>query len=227
MAVQDYSRPPNSPPPRSNSQYGPISAPPTSTPSFIPPRTPGPARSSTNPSENMRGSVSVSGHGRSNSNTQLGSQFKSHSAHGHGPADIFGGPSQYQRLDENDLPLRNPPFTSTSRPSSPKSNSHSDESNSNTRYNSSSKENVQSSSLSSHSNLAYLSSPPSASRNNSSTQTLVASASPCSACQQPMSGQFVRALGTVFHLDCFRCKVRFPLTCIVLCLPLTSIPLGL
>ncbi|KAG8928978.1 hypothetical protein FRC00_001585 [Tulasnella sp. 408] len=27
----------------------------------------------------------------------------------------------------------------------------------------------------------------------------------CSACQQPMSGQVVRALGTVFHLDCFRC----------------------
>lgn len=29
----------------------------------------------------------------------------------------------------------------------------------------------------------------------------------CAACNQPMSGQFVRALGTVYHLDCFRCKV--------------------
>lgn len=36
-----------------------------------------------------------------------------------------------------------------------------------------------------------------------------ASASPqvCSTCGLPMTGQFVRALGTVYHLDCFRCKV--------------------
>jgi hypothetical protein len=25
-----------------------------------------------------------------------------------------------------------------------------------------------------------------------------------------MTGQFVRALGTVYHLDCFRCQVSFP-----------------
>jgi hypothetical protein len=29
----------------------------------------------------------------------------------------------------------------------------------------------------------------------------------CSACGQPMTAQFVRALGTVFHLECFRCRV--------------------
>lgn len=29
----------------------------------------------------------------------------------------------------------------------------------------------------------------------------------CAKCCQPMTGQFVRALGTVFHLDCFRCQV--------------------
>lgn len=29
----------------------------------------------------------------------------------------------------------------------------------------------------------------------------------CSACGLPVTGQFVRALGTVYHLDCFRCKV--------------------
>lgn len=29
----------------------------------------------------------------------------------------------------------------------------------------------------------------------------------CDACGKPMSGQFVRALGVVFHLDCFRCRV--------------------
>lgn len=29
----------------------------------------------------------------------------------------------------------------------------------------------------------------------------------CDACGKPMTGQFVRALGVVFHLDCFRCRV--------------------
>ena len=29
----------------------------------------------------------------------------------------------------------------------------------------------------------------------------------CAKCSLPMAGQFVRALGTVFHLDCFRCQV--------------------
>jgi hypothetical protein len=29
----------------------------------------------------------------------------------------------------------------------------------------------------------------------------------CAKCGLPMAGQFVRALGTVFHLDCFRCQV--------------------
>ncbi|CAO1629926.1 unnamed protein product [Parajaminaea phylloscopi] len=28
----------------------------------------------------------------------------------------------------------------------------------------------------------------------------------CDACGKPMTGQFVRALGVVFHLDCFRCR---------------------
>jgi len=29
----------------------------------------------------------------------------------------------------------------------------------------------------------------------------------CAKCELPMTGQFVRALGTVYHLDCFRCQV--------------------
>ena len=29
----------------------------------------------------------------------------------------------------------------------------------------------------------------------------------CAACGKQMTGQFVRALGTVYHLDCFRCRV--------------------
>jgi len=34
----------------------------------------------------------------------------------------------------------------------------------------------------------------------------------CHACQRPMTGQFVRALGNVYHLDCFRCAVRMART---------------
>lgn len=34
----------------------------------------------------------------------------------------------------------------------------------------------------------------------------------CAACGKPMTGQFVRALGTVYHLDCFRCNVSMDLT---------------
>lgn len=44
---------------------------------------------------------------------------------------------------------------------------------------------------------------------NNSSPTTSLSVQPCSACGLAMSGQFVRALGSVYHLDCFRCKVRF------------------
>ncbi|KAG9101114.1 hypothetical protein FRC06_003342 [Ceratobasidium sp. 370] len=42
--------------------------------------------------------------------------------------------------------------------------------------------------------------PPSSSTSHS------AAPNACSACGLPMTAQFVRALGTVFHLDCFRCR---------------------
>jgi len=29
----------------------------------------------------------------------------------------------------------------------------------------------------------------------------------CKKCGEPLTGQFVRALGGIFHLDCFRCRV--------------------
>lgn len=29
----------------------------------------------------------------------------------------------------------------------------------------------------------------------------------CKKCSEPLTGQFVRALGGTFHLDCFRCRV--------------------
>lgn len=33
----------------------------------------------------------------------------------------------------------------------------------------------------------------------------------CKKCNEPLTGQFVRALGGTFHLDCFKCRVS-PLT---------------
>lgn len=30
----------------------------------------------------------------------------------------------------------------------------------------------------------------------------------CAKCQDPLTGQFVRALGGTYHLDCFKCRVR-------------------
>ncbi|MCO5565745.1 hypothetical protein L7F22_019419 [Adiantum nelumboides] len=57
-------------------------------------------------------------------------------------------------------------------------------------------------------------------QHSSSTNQIIASSSsqqlkdrpsggrdqPCDACKKPMTGQFVRALGVVYHLDCFRCR---------------------
>ena len=31
----------------------------------------------------------------------------------------------------------------------------------------------------------------------------------CKKCGEPLTGQFVRALGGTFHLECFKCRVRF------------------
>ncbi|QRV88773.1 Rho-type GTPase-activating protein 1 [Ceratobasidium sp. AG-Ba] len=41
---------------------------------------------------------------------------------------------------------------------------------------------------------------------SSSTSHSANAPAACSACGLPMTAQFVRALGTVFHLDCFRCR---------------------
>lgn len=35
----------------------------------------------------------------------------------------------------------------------------------------------------------------------------------CSSCSLPLEGAFVRALGNVWHLQCFKCKVRVPTRC--------------
>ncbi|MBW0502961.1 hypothetical protein O181_042676 [Austropuccinia psidii MF-1] len=41
---------------------------------------------------------------------------------------------------------------------------------------------------------------------NGSNHTNSTPRQPCAKCGQSMTGQFVRALGTVYHLDCFRCQ---------------------
>lgn len=38
----------------------------------------------------------------------------------------------------------------------------------------------------------------------------------CKKCGEPLTGQFVRALGGTFHLDCFKCRVR-ECCCVWLC----------
>jgi hypothetical protein len=35
----------------------------------------------------------------------------------------------------------------------------------------------------------------------------------CQKCNEPLTGQFVRALGGTFHLECFKCQVRGVLPC--------------
>lgn len=135
------------------------------------------------------------------------------------PASRSAG--RVQHVDDLEIPLvsPNPPFagSSASRPSSPRSTaSHSDDTHARSRndgapssspqtYGQTSGQSFVSSSYTAAASLNSNSNGWAPSSNNTSTTTLPAA--PCSACQQPMSGQFVRALGTVFHLDCFRCGV--------------------
>lgn len=59
---------------------------------------------------------------------------------------------------------------------------------------------------SSDENHRVLTQPPSTSGHSSSATAI--NSQLCFSCGLPMTGQFVRALGTVYHLDCFKCKVR-------------------
>ncbi|KAG9017166.1 hypothetical protein FRB90_001518 [Tulasnella sp. 427] len=169
---------------------------------------------------------SHSAHGHSSNNGQQPSYF------GSGPSGViipttngsvgtFGrsaGSSRgvgAGRMDDDDMPLNspNPPFASASgsRPSSPRSNnSHSDDTHPSYRYynNAASSSSPHSQGQSYATSSTSINSSPSninAAWASSSTTVVASNAAYCSTCQQPMSGQFVRALGTVFHLDCFRC----------------------
>jgi hypothetical protein len=59
---------------------------------------------------------------------------------------------------------------------------------------------------SSDENHRSLTQPPSTSGHSSSATAI--NSQLCFSCGLPMTGQFVRALGTVYHLDCFKCKVH-------------------
>lgn len=201
-----------------------------------PPMTPGPSshtgHSSTAPmassAYNGYQQKAHSAHGHGSNNGQQPSYFgpgpsgvpipASHGAQGtfgRGAGSSRGGAGG--RTEDDDMPLNspNPPFASASgsRPSSPRSNnSHSDDTHPSSRY----YNNIASSSspysqgqTSATSATSINSSPSNVNSAWASTSTVTAPSTTafCSSCQQPMSGQFVRALGTVFHLDCFRCGV--------------------
>ncbi|KAG8925888.1 hypothetical protein FRC02_009357 [Tulasnella sp. 418] len=129
---------------------------------------------------------------------------KSHSAHGHAVSRPFAdsGPSSVPA--DSPLGSPNPPFASSSRPNSPKTSSHSDDTH--TRY-----------PIGSTTTLVTRESDRTAVNGTGGSATISSNhpsspASPtptgghCAACEKPVSGQFVRALGTMYHLDCFRCQ---------------------
>ncbi|KDQ61765.1 hypothetical protein JAAARDRAFT_122743 [Jaapia argillacea MUCL 33604] len=103
-------------------------------------------------------------------------------------------------LPDNDMTISgpSPAFLSPSRPTTPGS-SHNHQSMSNSGHSEES-HTTHSSLYSASSNGAF----GPAQTSTTSTSTSITS-TPCSACGKPMMGAFVRALGTVYHLNCFKC----------------------
>ncbi|KAF8845141.1 hypothetical protein BDN67DRAFT_977653 [Paxillus ammoniavirescens] len=131
------------------------------------------------------------------------------SAHAHSE-DLNHGPSS--RYDSGgipgSLPLPSPAFISGSRPTTPNSSSNHITRTPVSEYPLERARRVSvTSEISIHSNSSDSSSPNKAgpmSSTSSSTSTNLSS-SPCSACGLSMQGAFVRALNTMFHLNCFKC----------------------
>ncbi|KAK0218102.1 LIM domain-containing protein [Armillaria fumosa] len=97
-----------------------------------------------------------------------------------------------------------PAGSSSSRPHPPSSSGHSDDS---TNYTNEKRRSVASfSSARSSSSTSERAPPPSSSASSTTTSsTMVTVSATCSSCGKVMQGPFVRALGTVFHLNCFKC----------------------
>ncbi|KAF9221327.1 RhoGAP-domain-containing protein [Gyrodon lividus] len=174
---------------------GPILVPPTS-PSRLPDRPYFPTRASTLGStqdltrNNFASKHDLSAHARSD--------------------DLNHGPSG--RYDANaipgSLPLPSPAFLSGSRPTTPNSISNYTSRTPVYEYPSDRPRRTSvTSETSLHSSSSSSSSPNKAGpmTSTSSATSTNLSSSPCSACGLSMQGAFVRALGTVFHLNCFKC----------------------
>ncbi|KAH7890757.1 hypothetical protein F5I97DRAFT_1838394 [Phlebopus sp. FC_14] len=172
---------------------GPISAPPAS-PSRLPDRPHFPTRASTLSSHDL---------GRSNMSTKHDFSVHAHSE------DLNHGPSS--RYDVNgvtgSLPLPSPAFLSGSRPATPNSTKNTTRTPTSEYPPERPRRTSLVSESSAHSNSSGSSSPNKAGPMTSTSSATSAnlSSSPCSACGNSMQGAFVRALGTVFHLNCFKC----------------------
>ncbi|KIJ65689.1 hypothetical protein HYDPIDRAFT_110835 [Hydnomerulius pinastri MD-312] len=173
---------------------GPISAPLTS-PSRLPDRPHFPTRAST------LGSAQDLGRNNLAAKHDL-------SPHAHSE-DLNHGPSG--RYDGNgipgSLPLPSPAFLSGSRPTTPNGSNHTSRTPTSEYPVERARRTSIVSEFSAHSNSSGSSSPNKAGPMTSTSSATSAnlSSSPCSACGGSMQGAFVRALGTVFHLTCFKC----------------------
>ncbi|EGN96591.1 hypothetical protein SERLA73DRAFT_170041 [Serpula lacrymans var. lacrymans S7.3] len=179
----------------SNQPSGPFSAPPTNA-ARIPERPHFPTRAST--------VSSTHDFGRNNLATKQDFGQHAHSEDlNHGASARFDNASMHGSLQGP-----SPAFLSASRPTTPGSSSQNVHPSSSSRSNGSHRRLSGASYSSVHSGSSDSSAPGKvggpATSTSSATSTNISS-SICSACGNPMQGAFVRALGTVYHLNCFKC----------------------
>ncbi|GAA5838870.1 hypothetical protein JCM11251_003724 [Rhodosporidiobolus azoricus] len=190
----------------------------TSSPAF--PRSPsfGPGRPSPTPSPTFP---------PSHSNSTLSSHSHSHhshsqSAHGAPSPTVASFPSRdflhrppSRPSSSASHPYALPPGSSTgSRSQNASADGHDPSPSSSNLVPSSSRTRQRGDSAGSSSSISHSHSPSAASRgvsrererkDRSASGAAAAGQALCAKCELPMTGQFVRALGTVYHLDCFRC----------------------
>ena len=65
-----------------------------------------------------------------------------------------------------------------------------------------------------------------AQKSSSVTQPPISSGAMCGACGTSVKGQYVRAMGKIYHLDCFRCRVSLAAISIIM-MPITESATGL
>ncbi|KAI9464198.1 hypothetical protein HD554DRAFT_2222214 [Boletus coccyginus] len=172
---------------RNDNPPGPVSAPPTS-PSRLPDRPYFPTRASTLGSAN-------------DLSRNIPSAKQDALPHAHSD-DLNHTPSS---LPSPFLPAPSPAFLAATRPATPNSPSrHSARTPTSDYPPDRTRRNSTTSDSSAHSNSSGSNKGGPLTSTSSVTSTTLSS-SPCSACGLAMQGAFVRALGTVFHLNCFKC----------------------